>query len=753
MDFVARGCAGRVEIEAVAGEPFGVGRITFALPQNALPEPLGLEGIGISEKNDRVLYPASDSQALRNALRDALDGDNPLTSGGPVRQEVGGLLRGLLERPPRTTMYFLFRGVEPLQLSLEAKQRIPFNIVVPRQDPLAHRRLLDVWWRQYAKPAGLLEAKPDYPPLVDTYVTTTLARRLNVRLPDKKQLTPADVSLRSELGLNLGSESLRMAMMQDRILGLNNLDQAADQPLPEALSSPPLEVPEPAADVAVEPIAMRVPVECFYAHFGSFTNFLWLQDTLEKWGGDMQNLVALRGLDHGMRNRIERQLVLKQTLLSRMLGETVIADVAFIGSDMFFREGASYGLLFHARNNFVLSTNLNQQRQERVKAGGVKEEKVTIAGHEVSYLSSSDGSVRSYYVVDGDFHFTTTSRHLVERFLETASGKDALGSSLEFRHARSIMPISRDDTVWFYVSDAFFRNITSPHYRIEMARRLQAVSDIELVQLAKLAAATEARPGATIEQLKESALLPLEFGPLPDGSHTVLSGGEVYDSLRGRRGGFVPVSDVPVEKVTHAEAAEYQKFADFYAAKWGRMDPVIVALKRTPVEGDREQVTIDAQMCPLAPQHFALLNQRLGPADQQQLTPIPGDMAAAEVILEGQRVFAGLRDVGRPPTAGMASLLPIGRLRDFLVGYIGTTGDLGVLGVLNLGIPPQSDAAGYAMSPLGGWRRQIDGFTVFSFQREVLDFVAPQLRFQPADARRSCGCGSTMFRMPRSHPP
>ena len=54
------------------------------------------------------------------------------------------------------------------------------------------------------------------------------------------------------------------------------------------------------------------------------------------------------------------------------------------------------------------------------------------------------------------------------------------------------------------------------------------------------------------------------------------------------------------------------------------------------------------------------------------------------------------------------------------------------MSVLNIGIPPQSDAAGYASSPLGGWRRQFDRFTVFSFQREVLDEVTPQLRFQQA---------------------
>jgi hypothetical protein len=66
------------------------------------------------------------------------------------------------------------------------------------------------------------------------------------------------------------------------------------------------------------------------------------------------------------------------------------------------------------------------------------------------------------------------------------------------------------------------------------------------------------------------------------------------------------------------------------------------------------------------------------------------------------------------------------------VGYVGTTGELGVLQILNLGIPPRSDPAGYAMSPLGGWRRQWGEFTVFSFQRDVLEMVVPQLHFEPA---------------------
>ena len=64
------------------------------------------------------------SQAAANALKELLNEDTPLTSGGPVRQQVGGILRGVLNRPPRTTMYFLFRGNAPLELVVHARQAI-----------------------------------------------------------------------------------------------------------------------------------------------------------------------------------------------------------------------------------------------------------------------------------------------------------------------------------------------------------------------------------------------------------------------------------------------------------------------------------------------------------------------------------------------------------------------------------------------------------------------------------------------------
>jgi len=742
---VSGGVEAQIEIEAISGEPFGVGRMSVRLSDDLLPEPLGPEGLSLSEKSGRVVYPAIKTPSPVGRIVKDLLGQAPGAAGRlldprrPVgrlldpRRPAGQLLGQLLDQAPKTTVYFLFRGQEPLEMTIQAR-RLRAATVVPRRDPRNHRKWLEAWWRQYTFEPGLLAKKVDYPPLVENYLKSMLARRMGLALPDKSSHKSWQAQLGEELGLMLGSEEVRLAMERDRMLGLLSLDQPADQPVPEPIDPPKLEVPEPAADVKVEPIALHVPAECLYVRFGSFTNFLWIQDTMKKWGGDMRNLVALRGLDQSMSKRMEQQLVLKQTVLARMFGDTVIADVAIIGTDLFMQEGGAFGILFHARNTAFLGSDFARQRSTRLKQGdGVTEKKINIASKEVSFLSSPDGAVRSFYAVDGDFHFITTSATLARRFLEVGSGNSSLGASKEFRHARTVMPLERNDTVFAYFSDTFFRNITGPRYRTEIIRRLQALADLELAQLALLTSATEGMPGEEIEDLIAGGFLPPEFGPRPDGSRTVLEDGEVKDSLRGHRGRFAPVPDVKFDSLTRWEVEAYRQFAEFYRSKWGRMDPMMVAIKRQGLPENREYVVIDAVANPFARKHYDMLAERLGPADKMRLAPIPGDMAAGEVVLSNQRLFGGLRDFGLPLTVVDGRPLLTRRLRDMLVGYVGTTGELGLLSLLNLRITGPADAAGYAGAEGQMWRRQYEHFTVFSFQRDVLATVVPQLRFQPAE--------------------
>ena len=87
------------------------------------------------------------------------------------------------------------------------------------------------------------------------------------------------------------------------------------------------------------------------------------------------------------------------------------------------------------------------------------------------------------------------------------------------------------------------------------------------------------------------------------------------------------------------------------------MDPMIAGVKRTALGGNRERVVVDVLMSPFAPQHFAVLKQQLGPADDQQFAPIAGNIATLEVAMSYGRLFGGLCDttpsnVG--PSAGAA---------------------------------------------------------------------------------------------------
>jgi hypothetical protein len=737
----------RIEAEAYAGAPFGVGRITLtsgngvSVNINRIPRPGGgriaeltkkiisqagnretanLESaeMTLSEKSDRALYPVFDKR------------DRPI-------------LRQFVSVPTATTILFLFQGDAPLDLTIHAPG--PFSAkVVPRQDRAGYDRLLQAWWRDYSSAAEGRDVVREYPPMVEEYLTDTLARRL--RLNVAKRAGRDSSVLQKELNLLFETETVRLELAQSILLGELARDVASES-LPEELPEPKPELLNPpAADTPIEPIASRVPVECLYVRFGNFPNFLWLRHRMDDWGGELRNLISERGLDFGLNDRFQRQIGLRESALAEVLGERVIADVAIIGSDTFVREGAAMGMLFHAKNTAALTADLTQQRAAALReAKGGRQEQLTIGGHEVSFFSTSDNSLRSFYAVDGDFHLVTTSRALVERFLATgANPRESLAGSDEFRFTRANIPLSQNDTIFVYLSPQFFQNLLSPRYQIELNRRLASAVEMELLEIAKLAARAEKKPGGTIEDLVAGDLLPAGFGQRPDGSRLELVDGKIIDSLRGGRGTFVPVPDVDVDKVTLNEVRTYGSFAEDYTTGWGAMDPLVARVQRqTMPDGKLERVAIDLQAAPLAPQHIELLSKWLGEPTDQRLAQIPGNTVWFEAVMRGGTFFPGgdhhlfgaLRDadpaIALDPRPGLIARLVTSQFEG-LQGYLGAWPNPGLLRLLSglLDAPP--DAAGYSRSLSGVWRRQVDDFTLLSFHPEILQKITPQLRFEKA---------------------
>lgn len=738
--------ADEIEVEAFAGEPLGVGKITVLHTTGRS------QRLSISDSENRVLYPAYDVVTPLN---------------GSDRN-----LRGAV------TAFFLFRNERPLEVTIErwksvggsslgplsfllgypfvdGQARVTFDTphtarVFPETDRARHAELLKEWWRAHSAMAAQSAVDDAYPPQVENYVSAMLARRLKLAPPKVSRDWSGHAEIDQIFGTLFGAESVRLAMQKDTLLRPSQALEKPDLPFPHPVTPPAVEVPNVPGDVQIEQIARHVPAECFYVRCESFSNFRWLRATLDAWGGNLRDLVAVRGLDYDIRARMERQLALHETALSKALGEAVIADVALIGTDTFFREGASVGLLFQARNSALLSAAIRSQRAEVVKAEQTapgrtaSERTIEIDGHAVSLAESPDNAVRSFYAIDGDFHLVTTSQTIVRRFFEAGAGKDALGGLKEFRYARTLMPVARKDAIFVYLSDPWFRLLVSPQYRVEMTRRMQAEGEIELVHLARLAARAEQQPADTIEQLISGGFLPDTFGRRPDGSRAVVNADTVVDSLRGARRSFLPVPDVEVRGITFGERHAYDEFAKAYRAQWQRLDPVIVGIKRernSTTKGRLDKIALDVHISPYAREQYDLLAQVLAEPSGKRIAAVAGNVIDAEVRLkrdligahepELDRAFAGLRDFPIPFEFREGLVVPGGVEFNDLPGYFGHAPAAARSWFLDGGDAPE----GYSQSkndPWGQWHRKFGDLFVTSSQKAVLEAVTPQMKLEDA---------------------
>src|SRR5262245_31257376 len=716
-----RAAEARGEGEALIGRPFGVAQVSIS----GMEVGIDANRVAIEEKNGRAFYPA--------------------VTQGVFGRLIGQILGGPTDRPAAgVTIYFLFRGEQPLELTVYTPQ--PVSVVVqPRVDNSRRfERDLTTWWRHYNSFWRNERSDDNQSPIVATYLTSMLGQRLGLETPLVERLQTnqaANSQTTQALELMLGMERLRLDALKQTMLGRSDFGEAANLPLPAGPTWQAPALPEGAPAVEIEPMAAHVPANWFYVRFGKFPNYLWLSHLLDEYSGDISSMVTLRSYD-GPDERLQQQLGLEDSVLGDLLGEHVIADVALVGRDTFGREGAAIGMIFQAKNNRVLGNDFMEQRKRalaREKENGATAQTVQIGGREVSFFSTPDNRLRSFYVADSDFHLVTTARALVEQFVSLGDGRGSVGQSAEFRYVRQAMPLSRNDTVFVYFSSAFFEGLFSPQYQIELQRRMKSVTDIELLMLARLAARGEQIRGESPEDLAAVGLLPRGFGRRPDGSRPVDRGEKVVDSLRGARGTFTPIPDVTVSTVTRGEAERLQALNAQLGSQWRRMDPLFIGIQRTALDDKgRERVVIDGNVNPLDESKYGWVVSMLGPPTRQMISPAQGDVISVQAALRGglllprigpHQLFLGIQDLPRDAGLPGSGILQTLNLLRSTPGYIGSFPAAGFLDLLpfNLGgtVP---DANGFSRLPFGLWRRQGGGFSVLAFEPQLLADVTPQLR-------------------------
>jgi hypothetical protein len=710
--------------QAIPGEPFGVAALRVPLATDEAARLYESGGLLLTDREGRTHYPVLSNPSLLDRLS-----DNLLQTESPAPDAVDAL--------------FLFRGTEPLDITVYTPAPQTIRLVPRPERPLVTNRLYQRWWRAYSAMAQKQARDGDHPPLVYTYLTSMLGQRLGLQPPllSRREADDAERWPRS-LQLLFGIEKLRDAVMRRTMQRGPGAVEPANRPLPATPQWGTLPITA-ADDVPVEPMSMHVPEECFFVHFGTFDNFLWFRDFLREIGGDLTCLIKLRGHNVGIDQRLQRQMALSDTVLVDLFGSRVASDAAIIGRDLFLREGPALGLLLQAKNSGALGVGIRQQREEALtaeKENGATLETVTIGNQQVSLLSTPDNTLRSYYAVDGDYHLVTTSRAIVERFFAAGAGDRPLGASAEFRYARSVMPLTRNDTIFAYFSSTFFQGLFSPQYQIELARRLEAVTDIELTMLARLAARGESLTGDTIEQLVAARLLPSGFGRRADGSGPLLEDKRVLDSLRGVRGFFLPVPDVELRGATASEVAHYAEQAEIFRSDWRQLDPLVVGIgRKAGAERGRELISIDAHLSPVGLEKYGKLLLLLGPATNQRIRSDTEQLMTIQASLFGgldypgvpaHQLFVGLEDLPATNTAPPRGLLQWLQLLQAAPGYLGAWPAPGFLDWLPVWIASEPDPNGFSRLPLGLWRWQGGDFSLLSFRKDVLDRVTPRLRIE-----------------------
>ncbi|QDV85988.1 hypothetical protein [Planctomycetes bacterium TBK1r] len=726
----------------------------------------------VSSDSGRVFYPVSEDVEAR--IVPPSERPVPQPGNGRLLGRLGNLLREITDKDAPTSQIvarratFLFKGDTPLRVRVaDGLGEVGEYELKPTRDATVYRVALARWWNTYAANAKEQIDAGDYPPWVESYLVAMLSGRTDNALPTwftetKEQGDPLWATL-EYLG---GAETVTQEVFRRTAAGLTDVnlpakqrhDAAAMVALPEG---PKWKAPTlgPIDDsVVTEPIATRVPPECFYLRFGQFSNYLWFLDLAEEYGGDVGRMIKLRGTEVQSTAQFQRQISVKINQLSRTLGPTVVLDQAVIGRDLFTSDGASMGVILKSANAFLLRSSLSSDRSNRARGDeAVTLKTIKIAGRDVSFLSSADNSVRSFLAEDDGYFLITNSKTLVRRFFEVGQSGESLAATDSFRLSRSLVPTTRDDTIFAYFSPEMLQGLVSPQYLIELRRRSRAESDVALVHLARLAATAEGVTadgdwGLGVEELIETGFLPLSFGNRSDGSGVISVGDQVIDTLRGVRGTFVPIADIEIESVTRQEFDWYTRIANEYSERFPQIDPIIVALRREDIPGDDtlERISIHAEIAPLTPEKYGKWAKQLGPPTSVAMRFAPDDIVSVQAHVASAQIgppthlFAGIKDTFPPAPDQFDGILKTYWALRELPAYLGAWPQPGALDRLPLGLG-RGRPVGPGMSKLLGglYRYSGGGFSVLSFQPEILNATLPFLEAtdvgQPATARGRVG--------------
>ncbi len=323
------------------------------------------------------------------------------------------------------------------------------------------------------------------------------------------------------------------------------------------------------ASPKLDPLAKLIPADQHVVFFSSFAAAVKLTDELN--GRDPTLLVHLarpQSEDASVLKKYERQLGLGVNTLGRIVGPQLVKGIALTGSDPYFPTGTDVAVLLESDQPKVLASALKSQilldasKQSDAKptsgmVAGVKYDGVRSPGREVcSYLAQLNGAV-----------VITNSLAQLERLAKVGQGMESIAKLDEYKFFRTRYQLGdENETAFLFLSDPTIRRWCSPQWRIASARRTYTA--------AALAELTAENLNALESGKAEPKSLHTDL-PLVDASELTLTKSGVVSSTQGSLEFMTPIIELPIQKVTKAEADAYNQWRDRYQNNWRwAFDPI-----------------------------------------------------------------------------------------------------------------------------------------------------------------------------------
>ncbi len=336
--------------------------------------------------------------------------------------------------PGQANVYFLFdRGFpKSFDLLLNGKQLWQGIQVNEKRDGTTAQTVIDSWWRSFCRQS--YELAPDELREINSDLLASLGSYLGGLKPERPvKLETSTSQLEREfertIGMLLGFESVRLAMMTDHT---NDSEVTSSSPavhrLPASLSVAGVRLPGNVnlSSSQVPPITQLVPPDCYMVRCKSLANYMWLRGLLLDWGGSLNDIVDGSVMQNGIREKLEKQLALSPQSLQSANAESLIEDLAIIGSDLLFDQGAGVGVLLQATR--AKGPMLERLIEDQRKESGIAAQLTHFNGVPVSFLQESGNRVRSFMLRLGDSILVTNSMNIAKSVIQAKQSNKSLAN-------------------------------------------------------------------------------------------------------------------------------------------------------------------------------------------------------------------------------------------------------------------------------------------------------------------------------------